>query len=118
MGFPPVSAVDDIESYTTAAPPTVAVQPATLRWHGAATIHRQRIAFKAGEGPAGGNFTARWLRNGVTMGTITVLNGAVAGDIAAPANAALADGDLLTTEVLGISGATGAAELILDVTRP
>lgn len=108
----------DLESYTTAAPAAVAVQPAALRWHGGATITRQRVQFKTGEGPAGGNFTARWILNGTPLGTITVLNGADDGDIAPPVPPALVDGDLLTTEVLGLGGATGAAELILDVTRP
>jgi hypothetical protein len=49
------------------------------------------------------------------MGTITVTTGQVAGSIAAPTNATIADGDVLTVEVLGIGGATGAAVFILDV---
>src|ERR1700752_2803166 len=107
VAFRPGPNLDEI-AYTTAAPPTVAVQPGALRVHGARTITRQRLQFKTGEGPAGGAFTARWLRNGATLGTITVADAAIAGDIAAPANTQLADGDILTFEVLGLSGATGA----------
>lgn len=105
-------------SYTTAEPATVAVQPGSLRIHGAHTITAQRLQFAAAKGPSTGSFTARWLRNGATLGTITVLNAAVAGTIAAPANPALVDGDLLTFEVLGLNAATGAVVGILDVTTP
>lgn len=110
--------VVDAFSYTTGVAPAAAAQPGALRVSGSHTILRQRIQFKTGEGPAGGNFTARWFRNAVTMGTITVLNGAIAGSIAAPTNTQLVDGDILTTEVLGLGGATGAAVLILDKTSP
>lgn len=119
MGFrQPQAATADQLTYTTAMPATVAVQPGSLRVNGSHTITRQRLQFKAAEGPAGGSFTARWLRNGVSLGTITVANAAVAGDIAAPANATLVDGDLLTFEVLGLSAAAGAVVGILDVTTP
>ena len=114
----PQAATTDQFTYTTAEPATVAVQPGSLRVAGAHTITRQRLQFAVGGGPAGGSFTARWLRNGTSLGTITVLTTAVAGSIAAPTNAALVDGDLLTFEVLGLSAATGAVVGILDVTTP
>lgn len=100
--------------YTSAEPPVVAVQPGRLRVRGPKTVSSQRVQFAAAKGPAGGAFTGRWLLNGATMGTITVADGQVAGNIAAPANPVLADGDLLTAEVLALGGATGAAVFILD----
>lgn len=115
---PPVVPVPSEITYTTAEPATVAVQPGSIRVYGAHTIKAQRLQFAAGKGPSTGSFTARWLRNGATLGTITVLNAAVDGTIAAPAIPALADGDLLTFEVLVIQGATGCVVGILDVTTP
>lgn len=114
----PSAATSGAITYTTAEPATVAVQPGRRRVAGAHTITNQRLQFAAAKGPAGGAFTARWLRNGATLGTITVADTAVAGNIAAPANAALVDGDLLTFEVLGLGGATGAVVGILDTTTP
>src|SRR5574337_828897 len=114
MGFVPPLPVGEI-TYTTAEPATVAVQPGRLRVRGPKTVTAQRLQFAAAKGPAGGAFTARWLRNGATMGTITVADGQVAGSLAAPTDPVLADGDLLTFEVLGLSGATGAVVGILDV---
>lgn len=112
MGFPPVIPVrTDSLTYTTVEPPDVAVQPGALRVNGARTIARQRVQFATGKGPSGGSFTGRWLKNGVTMGTITVLTATLAGSIA---GVNVADGDLLTVEVLGLGGATGAAVFILD----
>lgn len=114
MGFPPPPVTEPF-SYTTPEPATVAVMPGALRVPGPRTISAQRIQFATGKGPSGGSFTGRWLRNGTSIGTITVTTGNVAGSIAAPANSTLADGDVLTFEVLGLGGATGAAVGILDV---
>jgi hypothetical protein len=110
--------VNDQFTYTTAEPASVAVQPGRLRVFGSHTILRQRLQFAAGKGPAGGAFTARWIRNGTVLSTITVADAAVEGSIAPPTVPTLADGDLLTFEVLGVSAATGAVVGILDVTTP
>ncbi len=112
MGFPPPAPdINDELIYTTAEPPTVAVQPGALRVNGNRSVSRQRIQFATGGGPAGGAFTGRWLKGGVSMGTITVADGTLAGDIA---GVNVADGNLLRVEVLALGGATGAAVFILD----
>lgn len=104
-------------SYTTGEPPSVAVQPGGFRVRGPKTITAQRVQFASGKGPgAGGTFTARWLRNGVSLGTITVAASTDSASIGPPANPILADGDILTFEVTGNAGAApGAAVGILDV---
>lgn len=103
-------------AYTTGEPATVALQPGRLRVHGEHEIARQRLEFQSiALGPTAGNATARWLRNGTTLGTITVLQGAADGSIAPPTDPALHDGDLLTFEVLGLGAATGAIVGMLDI---
>jgi hypothetical protein len=118
VGFPPAGgAGPDQITFETAEPATVAVQPGRLRVWGTRRIYAQRVQFASGLGPGvGGTFVARWLRNGTTLGSMTVLASTDAIAIAAPTNAVLADGDLLTCEVVSnAGGATGAAVLILDV---
>lgn len=113
VGFPSVAPTVTLP-YTTAEPPAVAVQPARFRVPYGRTILAQRLQFAAGKGPSGGSFQARWLRNGTSLGTITVTSGNVDGSIAAPANPLLVAGDLLTVEVTALGGATGAVVALLD----